>query len=60
MAVFHLSLGELNLDLHVPLRHVSIRSTQYVLVALQYEEASSYNILIKFSFCISLYRCPLP
>jgi len=40
MAVLHLSIGSLNLDLHVPVRQVSIRSMQFVLVALQYQEAS--------------------
>jgi len=44
MAVLHLSLGSLDIHLHSPLRQVAIRPMQYVLVALQYEEASSYKI----------------
>jgi len=51
MAVLHLSLGSLNLDLHAFLRKVSIKYSTYVLVAQQYEEASSYSILMKFNFC---------
>jgi len=34
-----------------PLRQVPFRSVQHVLVALQYEEASSYSILIKCNIC---------
>jgi len=60
MTVLHLSLGSLNLNLHAPLRKVSIRSLQHMLLALQYEEASSHNIAIKYCiiFVILLFGCP--
>jgi len=51
MVVLHLSLGPLNIDLHAPLGQVYIGSMQYVLVALQNEEASSYSILLKCNCC---------
>jgi len=52
MPVLHLSLGSLlNLDLHALLRQVSIRSMPCVYVAEQYEEVSSYSILIKCNVC---------
>jgi len=35
----------------MPLRHVYIRSRQYVLVALQYERASSYSNSLKCNYC---------
>jgi len=46
MAVIYLPLWSLDIDLPAPLRKVSIRSMQYVLVVLQYEEASTYSIKI--------------
>jgi len=38
------------MHLHVPLTQVPIRSMHHVLVALQYEEACSYGVLIKCKF----------
>jgi len=48
MAVHHLSLplGSLNIYLHVSIRHLPLTSMQYVLIILEYEEASSYSNLI--------------
>jgi len=48
MALLHLSLGSLDLGPHM---HVSTRSNQYMLEALQYKETSGYNSLIKCNFC---------
>jgi len=45
MAVLYLSLGSPEIYLHASFTRVSIRSMQYVLVDLQYDEASSYSIL---------------
>jgi len=50
MAVLHLSRRTTDIDLHAPLRQVSIKFMQRVLLVLQYEEASGKSILIK---CIS-------
>jgi len=52
MVVLHLSLGSLDIVLHVSFRKISIRSKQYVLVALQYEEVSNYSVLIKCNFTL--------
>jgi len=41
--MLHLSLWLLKHTFACPLRQVSIRSMQYVLAALQYEEAYSYS-----------------
>jgi len=38
----------------------SNKHKQYVLVALQYEEASSYSILIKCNVSNFTLRCPIP
>jgi len=66
--MLHLAPESLNLDLHAPLRNVSIRFMRYVLVALLYKEASSYSILLKFNYCnftLLMHHClgwpgPLP
>ena len=47
MAVLYLSLASFNLDLHAPLRQVSFRSMQFMLISLQSEEASTYSIFVK-------------
>jgi len=52
MEVLQLPVGSLDMQyICMPLRQASIIFIQYLLVALQYEEASSYSILIKCNFC---------
>jgi len=60
MAMFHRSLGSLNVHLHAPFRQVIIRSMQYLLEALEYEEASNYSTSTKWNFCNFLFGCHLP
>jgi len=54
MAVIHLFLGSLNINLHDTLRQVPMRSRQHV-----FEEASCYRILIKRNFCNFTLCCPI-
>jgi len=57
MALLHLSLGSLTY-LHAIIWQVSIKSMQYMEIALQYK-ASSYSILIKCKFYNFALRMPL-
>jgi len=54
MAVPHLSVWLLNVHVRVPLRKVSVRSMQHVLVALLSDEASSYSRSCNFTIRIPL------
>jgi len=58
----HIIIDTFNSDLHVPLRKISIRSIQYVLEALQYEEACSHNsfVIVKRKLCDFTLWMPLP
>jgi len=59
MTVLQLFFESLNINMHATLGQVPIKFMQRVLVALQYEEASSYNILIKYHFCHFILWVPL-
>jgi len=60
MAVLYLSLASFNLDLHAPLRQVSFRSMQFMLISLQSEEASTYSIFVKCNLDAPLPWMPGP
>jgi len=47
-----LAFGSFNQNLHAPNRQVSIRSIQFVLAALQYEEASRDSALTLWCPCL--------